>query len=237
MASEDQFHHELLSAEEEKRLAKAMEKGDRSARQRLIECNLRLVVHFVNRLPVEDRHREDLVQEGNIGLIIAVDKFDWRKGTKFSTYATWWIRQRVKKAMPGLNEIGRLPQHIWDKFWRHQKTGESDVGEADLTKVGRFLKAVTSIEEELPGQLTSSDVQDTVADHELIRKIEELFHCLSDRKRQAIIMRFGIGIEDRMTLREMAAKMGISTERARQVTREAIKDLRNLLDVSLNTEE
>lgn len=233
MASTNPYQHELLSADEEQALAKAIEKGDLEARRKLIECNLRLVVHYVNKLTVEERHRDDLIQEGNVGLIIAVDKFDWRVGTKFSTYATWWIRQRIRKAMPGLNEIGRLPQHIWDKFWRYQKGGEPEVDEEDLDKAGRFLHAVAAVEDSVMSHEVDDDLVEIVSQRELLGRLEDLFECLPDQKREVLIMRFGIGMDERMTLREISAKMGCSKEWARRVAREAIQDLRKLLDLSI----
>ena len=231
--SGEHFQHELLTSAQEKALAKRIEKGDRKARDYLIECNLRLVVHYVNKLTVEDRHREDLIQEGNVGLLIAVDKFDWRRGTKFSTYATWWIRQRIRKAMPGLNEIGRLPQHIWDKFWRYQKTGEPEVAVEDLDKVGRFLRGVGAVEDSMLPRSEPDDFEEIVAQRELIAMLQDLFTCLSERTQKALFMRFGIGMERRMTLREISEKMKVSKERVRQIARDGLIDLRKLLKVSL----
>jgi RNA polymerase primary sigma factor len=238
MLIEEHFQHPLLSAAEEKRLAKKIEKGDLEARRYLVECNLRLVVHYVNKLTVEERHRDDLIQEGNVGLLIAVDKFNWRRGTKFSTYATWWIRQRIRKAMPGLNEIGRLPQHIWDKFWRYQKTGEPEVAVEDLEKAGRFLRGVGAVEESvLPGRDEEVHFEDVVEERELIAMIEDLFDCLDERTQKILVMRFGIGMEHGMTLRQISRKMGVSVERIRQIARDGIQDLRKLLKVSLDEGE
>jgi RNA polymerase primary sigma factor len=231
MASEEHYQHPLLTAAEEKTLAKKIEKGDRAARAKLVECNLRLVVHYVNKLTVEERHRDDLIQEGNVGLIIAADKFDWRMDTKFSTYATWWIRQRIRKAMPGLNEIGRLPQHIWDKFWRFQKTGEAEVALEDLEKAGRFLRGVGAIDESLLRE-SNENVERLVEQRELIERVQDLFNCLDDRTQRILFMRFGIGMEQWMTLRQISKKMKLSVERIRQIERDALADLRKLLNVS-----
>jgi len=234
MSLEDYYQHPLLSAAEEKKLAKRIEKGDLKARSYLVECNLRLVVHYVNKLTVEERHRDDLIQEGNVGLMIAVDKFNWRRGTKFSTYATWWIRQRIRKAMPGLNEIGRLPQHIWDKFWRYQKTGEAEVALEDLEKAGRFLRGVGAVEESvLPGNEDEDTFEEVVEQRELIAMVEDLFSCLDERTQRILVMRFGIGMEEGMTLRQISSQMGVSFERIRQIARDGLMDLRKLMGVSL----
>lgn len=233
MSVEESFQHELLSAAEEKRLAKRIEKGDRSARTKLIESNLRLVVHYVNKLTVGERHRDDLIQEGNVGLLIAVDKFDWRRGTKFSTYATWWIRQRIRKAMPGLNEIGRLPQHIWDKFWRFQKTGEAEVALEDLEKAGRFLRGVGALEDSILHSRVDEGFEEVVEQRELIARVQDLFSCLPERTQRGLFMRFGIGMERRLTLREISERMDVSKERVRQIVRDGLHDLRKLLDAEL----
>jgi len=238
MNTEQHFQHPILSAKEEKRLGKLIEKGDLEARRKLVMCNLRLVVHYVGKLTVEERHRCDLIQEGNVGLLIAVDKFDWRRGTKFSTYATWWIRQRIRKAMPGLNEIGRLPQHIWDKFWRFQKTGNAEVALEDLLKVGRFIRGVGTIDESLLPDFEEGDTfEDVVEKKELIARIQDLFSCLDERTQRILIMRFGIGMEQGMTLRQIAKKMNVSVERVRQIARDGLVDLRKLLGTSLFEDE
>lgn len=238
MPLEEQFQHALLSAEEERQLAKRIEKGDMEARRRLIECNLRLVAHYVNKLTVEERHRDDLIQEGNVGLIIAVDKFDWRKGTKFSTYATWWIRQRIRKAMPGLNEIGRLPQHIWDKYWRYQKTGNPEVAEEDLDKAGRFLHAIVAVEDAVMTH-EQEDLQIIIERRELIRRIEDVFECLEEKEQKALILWFGIGLEKPLSLAQVGRRIKKSdgarrsAEAVRQLIGKALRELRKLLDVAV----
>lgn len=231
---EDVRGHPLLSRKEEQQLAKQIERGGkrgREARDRLIMCNLRLVLHYVNKLNVDERHRDDLIQEGNLGLLTAVKKFDWRQGTKFSTYATWWIRQKIRKALPTLNDVGRLPQHIWEKFWRHKRTGELTAKERDLQKADRFLRRIAPID---PMKVDDeTQFEDDIAHKEMMGRVAEIFECLDERTRDAIRMRYGIGYEEPMTLKEIGDRVGLTRERSRQIIKQGITEIRHILRDSL----
>jgi len=244
---EDQYLDEvskypLLTSKEERELARMMKrKNSRSpriralaeeARQKMITSNLRLVIYCVNKVKVPERHRCELIQEGNMGLMIAVERFDPEHGTKFSTYAIWWIKQRIRKAMPTLNEVGRLPQHIWDKFWRNQRTGEATAKAEDLKKAESFLTGILEVDES--SCKVQSDTFDEVAQQDLIRHILEIVDCLyCDRTREIILMRFGVDVEAPMTLEQIGQRLGITKERVRQIEAEGLEEIRTALESDL----
>jgi RNA polymerase nonessential primary-like sigma factor len=253
--------HALLQADEELALARAMRRGDFAARQTLIERNLRLVVsiarHYVNRglaLP-------DLVEEGNLGLIHALTKFDPERGFRFSTYATWWIRQAIERAVMSQSRTIRLPAHVVKEInvvlraQRHlEMHGGAGEREATLDDVAHLLgKDVAEVERllryrEQPVSLdapldrnSALTVQEGIADEAAVspelllhvsgieRNVEEWMAELTERQRRVIERRYGLRGSDVATLDELAAEMGVTRERVRQIQGDALQKLRTRL--------
>jgi RNA polymerase primary sigma factor len=243
----------LLSAKDEVRLAKLIEKGDHDAKNALIEANLRLVVSVAKRYMGRGLNLLDLIQEGNLGLIRAVEKFDYRKGFKFSTYATWWIRQAVSRAIADQARTIRIPVHMVDAINRVTRTQRAllqDLGrdptsaeigkELDLPphKVEELLKlARETVSLEAPMGDTDASLADFIEDDPMAQpeaiaaeKImrEDLAKTLSglpDRERKIIELRYGLGGGEPMTLEQVGHEFGVTRERIRQME---IKTLRRL---------
>jgi RNA polymerase primary sigma factor len=247
--------HPLLTREDEVALAQAIEAGDDTARRTMIESNLRLVVTIARRFSATGLPIGDLVQEGNLGLLRAVEKFDWRKGFKFSTYATWWIRQSIARgaADRGTRSI-RLPVHVDEqlgRLWRtrsrmHELLGrepsDDELADALDMPVERILRlkdttqAVTSLD--APIGEDGAHLQDLLEDDSAMgpdelavaavgrEALEQALNALPDRERQVLVLRFGLDSGTPRTLEEVGKVMGFSRERARQVERDALASLR-----------
>lgn len=246
----------LLSAEEEIKLAQAAENGDRAAAQKLINANLRLVVSIAKKYVGRGLTLLDLIQEGNIGLMKAVEKYDWRRGFKFSTYATWWIRQAITRAIADQARTIRIPVHMVEtinKFIRTSRRMAQDLGrdptpEEVAEKMGiepekareivKISQEPTSLETPVGeeedsklGDFIKDDVMmapDDAASHELLKEqMQEVLDSLAPRERRVLILRFGLEDGRQRTLEEVGKEFGVTRERIRQIEAKALRKLKH----------
>jgi len=246
----------LLSWEEENSLAIRMEAGDEEARKRLAEANLRLVVSIAKRYVGRGMHFLDLIQEGNLGLIKAVEKFDYKKGFKFSTYATWWIRQAITRAIADQARTIRIPVHMVEtinKLLRVSKQLLQEYGrepnadeiakemQMPVDKVREIMKlSQDPVSLETPiGEEEDSHIGDFIADEDvpapseaaaftlLKEQLMSVLETLTEREKKVLILRFGLGDGKARTLEEVGKEFNVTRERIRQIEAKALRKLRH----------
>lgn len=249
----------LLTADEEKHYSRRLLKGDEAARKKMIECNLRLVVKIARRYLNRGLALLDLIEEGNLGLIRAVEKFDPERGFRFSTYATWWIRQTIERAIMNQTRTIRLPIHVVKEIniylraarhlsqtLDHEPSAEEIAEKLDkpISEVKRMLglnERIASVDTPI-GQDADNSLLDAIPDennvdpvvflqdNDVKANIDQWLNQLSEKQREVVERRFGLHGYDVSTLEEVGNTIGVTRERVRQIQLEALRKLRDILE-------
>jgi len=225
---DDLGRHPLLTADEQVALAQRIEQGDEDARAEMIAANLRLVVHWARRYQGRGIDLTDLIQEGTFGLMRAVEKFDWRRGFKFSTYATWWIRQSLQRAVQSKGRAIRLPEDAVAAEAALEREG--DVGsEPHLPRVVASLDQPLGLEATATlGDLVAADlepVEDEVVEHVDLERLSAAIERLGDLEREVVRLRFGLRGDAPASLETTAKRLGIGVRRVRSIEAAALRFL------------
>jgi RNA polymerase primary sigma factor len=250
----------LLTREEEVKLARKIKRGDQAARQHMIKANLRLVVKIAHDYSSYGLPLLDLISEGNIGLMKAVERFDPKKGGKLSTYAAWWIKQSIKRALANQSKTIRLPVHLVDKIARMRRVAmqlaeefgreptDEELGEElsiPPAKIAQLrtaairpasLDATVGQEDDgaslgdLIGDENAATPSDLFSDKNLRKSVMDLLHVLDERELKIITMRFGLDGKKEMTLEEVGRKFKVTRERIRQLQNIALRKIKRALD-------
>ena len=249
----------LLTGPEEVSLAKRIEKGDMAAKQWLISANLRLVIKVAKKYMNQGLAFQDLIEEGNLGLIKASEKFSWRRGFKFSTYATWWIRQSITRALSNQSRTVRVPVHVSEDINRVQritrdltrKLGRDpslmEISKASRLKFDKIHKLQRLAQRDISLELTVGDeagsksigdfIEDktvsspaqNVFDQLRTEKLKKLIETLNEKEQKVIFMRFGFDQDHPKTLEQTGSLLGVTRERIRQIEEKALQKIRSLM--------
>ena len=249
----------LLTGPEEVSLAKRIEKGDLKAKQELIAANLRLVIKVAKKYMNQGLAFQDLIEEGNLGLIKASEKFSWRRGFKFSTYATWWIRQAITRALSNQSRTVRVPVHVSEDINRMERISRDltrklgrdpnlmEISKAaklkfeKIHKLQRLAQRDLSLEVPVGDEANARSISDFIEDKTVLspaqsvfdqlrsEKLMKLIRTLNEKEQKVILMRFGFNEDEPKTLEETGVSLGVTRERIRQIEEKALQKIRVLM--------